>query len=128
MEKLTQSQTKDFDGAAWRYIPILKENFNFSDNEMCTLLGGMPRSTYANGTRKQDVKLTKDQMDRVSLLLGIQSALLVLFSGEKERAFGWINRKNALQPFDGMSPREFIANGDIQALFDTRKMLESSSK
>jgi hypothetical protein len=125
MEPLTHSECSDYNGAAWRYMPKLKANFQFSESEMRTLLGDMPRATYTKGLKTQNVRLTKDQMGRFSLLLGIQKALMILFSGHAARAYGWIDRPNVLPPFLGMTPREYLTQGDYQQLYETRKMLDA---
>lgn len=125
MNKLAKNDQKDYNGAAWRYFPVLKEHFRFSEAEMRALLGDMPRATFNKGLKTQSVRLSKDQMGRFSLLLGIQKALLILFSGDKDRAFGWIDRANALPPFFGMTPREYLTQGDFQQLYETRKVLDA---
>lgn len=121
---MEEFQAKDFEGAVWRYLPVLKDNFKFSETEMLSLLGNMPRETYLAGVNSQTGSLTKNQMERVSLLLGIQKALLILFHGHKDRAFSWIDRNNTLPPFLGMTPREFITAGKFKNLQYTRKMLD----
>jgi hypothetical protein len=116
----------DQHGAAWRYIPKLKENFRLSEEDMRTLLGDMPLDLYKRGVKTHKSKFSKDQLDRISFLLGIQKSLLILFSGQKERAFGWIDRENSLPPFYGITPREFLLKGDFQNLYETRRALDAN--
>ena len=125
MESIAQTEHRDLNGAAWRYLPKLKEHFQFSETEMRTLLGDMPRATYNKGLKTQDVRLSKDQMGRFSLLLGMQKALMILFSGNSARAYSWIDRPNQLPPFLGMTPRAYLTQGDYQQIYETRKMLDA---
>jgi len=115
---------KDFVGATWRYLPVIAKNFKFSEQEMRTLMGDMPRATYQKGLKTEGVKLSKDQFGRFSLMLGIQKALVILL-GSKDQAFSWIDRANTLPPFFGSTPREFIMQGDYFHLYETRKMLDA---
>lgn len=125
MKVSEQASQQNMIGAAWRYLPKLKHNYRFSEKEILMLLGDMPKPTYSKGIREHSVKLNRDQMARISLLLGIQKALLLLFSGDKDRAFTWIDRENSLPPFFGKTPREFMTQGDYQQLYETRKMLDA---
>lgn len=126
MKATNQVEMKQrFFGAAWRYLPTLRNNFRFSEKEILALMGDIPKPTYNKGIKEHTVKLSKDQLGRFSLLLGIQKALLILFSGDKNRAFRWIDSANTLPPFFGTTPREFMTQGDYQQLYETRKMLDA---
>lgn len=125
MQASTQEQIKDMAGAAWRYMPVLRSNFRLSESELRVLLGDLPRATLNKGLKQHDVKLSKDQLGRVSLMLGIQKALLILFSGNPTRAFDWLDRPNKLPPFSGQTPKAFMLQGDYQQLYETRKLLDA---
>jgi hypothetical protein len=119
------TEEKDYVGAVWRYLPKIARNFRFSEQEMRSLMGDMPRATYTKGLKTESVRLNKDQFSRVSLLLGIEKALKILFSGNETKAFSWIDRPNSLPPFFGTMPRAFLTQGDFQQLYEPRKMLDA---
>ena len=48
---------------------------------------------------------------------------VVLFD-DAEQANTWINRKNTLAPFNGLTPKEYMLEGGIVRLADVRKFLD----
>ena len=86
---------------------MLQSKFKFSNDEMKALLH-MTNEEFLTGSDEASSDMSSEQLTRVSLLLGIEKALLLLFSGNKDRAFSWIDRKNTLPPFEGQTPRKFL--------------------
>jgi hypothetical protein len=66
----------------------------------------------------------RDQLDRVSYLLGIMKALRLLYV-DSLQAYSWIDRANSLPPFNGMTPRQYLLDGSLRHLSDTRRMLDA---
>lgn len=82
------------------------------------LLGVDARSTYYELLKRarlsREVKgLNKDQLDRLSYLLGIYHAIGVLFPHSRETRDGWVSRANASSLFGGRSPLEVMRSGMI---------------
>jgi hypothetical protein len=71
----------------------------------------------------QNVKVSRDVRDRVSLLLGIYKGLRVLFE-DSQQATTWIDRANTLPPFNGRRPRELMTSGDFMALASVRRFID----
>lgn len=107
------------DDVAWKSLINLVDRFNFKESEARILMGDMPRSTYTT----QKAKLNRDQKERVSYLLGIYKSLRILFD-DGEQARTWINRHNALPPFNGMTPKEYMLEGSMVRLAEVRKFLD----
>lgn len=107
------------DELVWRSLANLVKRFNFRESEARILMGDMPRSTYT----ARRAKLSRDQKERVSYLLGIYKSLRILFD-DGEQALTWINRPNSLPPFNGMTPREYMLDGSIVRLAEVRKFLD----
>ncbi|MDI1351484.1 MAG: DUF2384 domain-containing protein [bacterium] len=107
------------DEVVWNSLANLVERFALKESEARILMGDMPRSTYTS----HRARLNRDQKERVSYLLGIYKSLRILFD-DGEQARTWINRKNDLPPFNGLTPKEYMLEGGIVRLSDVRKFLD----
>ena len=108
---------------SWRSIEELQEQFKLKQTEMMSLLGDMPEDKFNKGIKNKDTALTKDELDRVSLLLGIYKALRTLFV-DSTQALTWIKRENTLTPFDGKSPKRYLLEGGIDRLYEVKALLK----
>ena len=107
------------DELVWKSLINLVDRFDLTEGEARILMGDMPRSTYT----AHKAKLNRDQKERVSYLLGIYKSLRILFE-DGEQARTWINRKNDLPPFNGLTPKEYMLAGGLVRLADVRKFLD----
>ena len=103
----------------WKSLTNIVARFDFKEIEARILMGDMPRSTYTS----HKAKLNRDQKERVSYLLEIYKSLRILFE-DGEQARTWINRKNTLPPFNGLTPKEYMLEGGMTRLADVRKFLD----
>ena len=74
------------------------------------------RSTYSllSAPGEQRMKgLSRDQLDRLSYLLGIYEAIRVLFPHSEESRDAWVSRANKASLFGGRSPIEMMRSGMI---------------
>jgi len=108
---------------AWKSLEKLIDHFNFNEQEGILLMGGMPRSSYYKGIKQHQGKLSKDQLDRISYLLGIYKNLHILFT-DSVQARTWISRPNDLPPFNGRAPKEYMLEGSLVRLADVRRFLD----
>lgn len=108
---------------AWKSLKQLIERFHFKPQEALILMGDMPRSTFYKGMSQHLGFLSRDQLDRISYLLGMYKALRILFDNQ-EQAMTWINRENTLPPFNGMTPKEYMLEGSIVRLAEVRQFLD----
>lgn len=88
------------------------------------LAGGVSKPTYDNWRRGKGGTLSRDQFERVSLLLGIHKALRLIFLKDEE-ADRWLNSANSDDPFGSLSPLEFIKLGGIPQLYSLRSYLDA---
>ncbi|MFY7698262.1 MAG: antitoxin Xre-like helix-turn-helix domain-containing protein [Legionella sp.] len=107
------------DEVVWKALVHLVNRFDLKETEARILMGDMPRSTYTS----HRAKLSRDQRERVSYLLGIYKSLRILFD-DSEQALSWINRQNSLPPFNGLTPKEYMLEGGIVRLADVRRFLD----
>lgn len=121
---LTQTQYQHIsDKVAWKSLQALVERFHLGTEDARILMGDMPRSTYFKGLQEHQGKLSRDQKERISYLLGIYKALRILFV-DSHQAMTWIERCNQLPPFNGISPKQFMLEGSLVRLADVRRFLD----
>jgi hypothetical protein len=94
------------------------------------LLGVDSRSTYYEILKRaretKEVKgLSKDQLDRLSYLLGIYGAIRVIFPHSEESRNEWVSRANTAALFGGRPPMEIMRSGMI-GLYQTFAHLSSA--
>ncbi|MBV9757339.1 MAG: DUF2384 domain-containing protein [Alphaproteobacteria bacterium] len=87
------------------------------------LLGGVPASTYYKWKSGGIGTLSYDQLERVSLVLGIYKALKLLFADEAG-GHRWLQGGNTDLPFAGASPLERMLRGSIDDLYAVRRYLD----
>jgi hypothetical protein len=105
-------------GAGLRTFARIVDRWKLPAADAMALLGVESRSTYyellkrARGTR--EVKgLSKDQLDRLSYVLGIYEAIRVLFPHSEDTRDGWVSRANTASLFAGRSPLEMMRSSMI---------------
>ncbi len=87
------------------------------------LLGGIGESTY-HKWRVGDIGTpSRDQLERLSLLLGIYKALRLLFSDDAT-GVRWLKAGNTDPDFAGQSPLDRMRRGSIEDLFAVRRYLD----
>jgi hypothetical protein len=108
----------------------LKVVFNILDKWGCSpdqsiLILGMKKSAYDNC--RKDINMatpSDDQQKRVSYILNIHAALRMLFDNP-ENIYGFMSMNNHNAFFDGRKPIDIIATGNLDALSDTFKRIDS---
>lgn len=126
--------TPDHAGAALRWFDTMREKdqWGLSTDEQIQLLGGVSKRTYQDWKKKalanQPVELSRDLMERFSLLLGIHKALKIIAPGGRpEVGVQWFNSPNSNALFNGLSPKEFaIQVGTMEALYAIRRYLDAA--
>jgi hypothetical protein len=110
-------------GAGLRTFARIAGRWKLPATDAMALLGVESRSTYyellkrARGSR--EVKgLSRDQLDRLSYVLGIYQAIRVLFPHSEETRDGWVSRANAAPMFGGRPPLE-IMRANMIGLYQT---------
>jgi hypothetical protein len=105
-------------GAGLRTFSRIAGRWKLPATDAMALLGVESRSTYyellkrARGSRELK-GLSRDQLDRLSYILGIFAAIRVLFPHSEETRDGWVSRPNTAPMFGGRSPLEMMRSGMI---------------
>ena len=102
----------------------LCDSLRLAVDEQCTLLGALPRRTYHRWIAAGAGELGRDQLERISLVLGIFKALQILFP-VAERRDAWLRAANADSPFGGRAPLAYMLQGSLQHLYETRRYLDA---
>lgn len=82
--------------------------------------GGLKSGGLKNGASKT---LDGDQLTRISLLLGINKALNILYS--QRLADAWMGLPNTNPMFGGASPLDYLKRGGIPAFLRVRQLVDA---
>jgi len=88
------------------------------------ILGGISRQTYHNWKSGKAVVLGRDQLERISLVLGILKGLRLVFADDAA-GVRWLKAANQDAPFGDRSPLELMAEGGIGGLHEMRRYLDA---
>jgi hypothetical protein len=109
---------------AVRLFLRLSELWRLAVDQRRALLGDISRPTYHNWKRGKVGTLTRDQLERISLVLGIHKGLKLLFADEAS-ATRWLTSLNRDLPFGGRSPLERALHGGMDDLYAVRRYIDA---
>lgn len=125
METLGDRQlSKEISPAALRLFFRLAERWRLSISQQRVLLGSISRQTYYNWRDGKVGVLSRDQLERISLLLGIHSGLKLLFADDAS-AERWLTGANSDVPFGGSAPLGRMTQGSIDDLYAVRRYIDA---
>lgn len=112
-------------GPAMRLFLNTAELLGLTVDQRRAILGDVSDATYHNWRKDPGrVVLTRDQLERISLLLGILKALRLVFA-EDAAAFRWLRAPNTDTPFDGAAPLDLMCAGGMIDLYRVRRYLDA---
>jgi hypothetical protein len=112
-------------GPALRLFLNTAELLGLTVDQRRAILGDISAATYHNWRREPaGVVLTRDQLERVSLVLGILKGLRLVFADDAT-AFRWLRAANTDVPFAGQSPLERMTAGGMLDLYAVRRYLDA---
>ena len=110
--------------------PGLRTFFNIADDWGLTtdqqriLLGGISKSSLHNWKSGHAAALSRDQLERVSLVLGIYKGMALLFA-DGDGGKRWLKSENSEGVFGGLSPLARMLRGGIEDLYVTRRYMDA---
>lgn len=118
------SGRKNIAPIAMRLFFRLTDKWGMSIDDKCILLGGIGKSTAYKWQDGNIGNLSRDQIERISLLLGIEKGLKLLFADEAT-GLKWLKNKNHDISFGGNSPIARMLVGSITDLYAVRRYLDA---
>ena len=116
--KLTRIALKTFFNVAsdWELTP----------SDQMILLGGISKSSFYKYKKAPEgsIRLTRDVLSRTSYVAAIQHALFQYFETKKHVSY-WISSKNTGIPFNGLSPLQYMLQGEMEHLRIVRQHAEN---
>lgn len=110
--------------AGLRAFGRIAEHWGLSTDEQRRLLGEPPRSSYFAWRKAPDkASLSRDTLERLSLLLGIYKALQILLP-EPAAADAWVRKPNTA--FGGASALAQMLGGNVADLVRVRRWLDAA--
>ena len=109
--------------AAVRGMARLADAWELTVPQLCTLLGEVSPSTWHAWAKRPPRTLGVDRLTRTSYLLGIYSALHVLYPGAL--ADEWVHLPNTNALFNGAAPLDGMLRGGIPAMERVRALLDA---
>ena len=109
--------------AAVRGVGRLAAAWGLTISQICSLLGDVSPSSWHAWARTPPKTLGVDRLTRVSLLMGIYTALHVLYGDEL--ADEWVHLPNTNALFNGEAPLEMMLRGGIPAMERVRALLDA---
>jgi hypothetical protein len=101
------------------------DKWRASSDQACRILR-ISRSTYTRARQRDPdwaVTLDADQMQRISFVLNIHAALRLVFDNP-ENVYGFPSMANNNDFFNGRSPLEIMAQGDMISLYETFRRID----
>jgi hypothetical protein len=119
---LAPQVSRDEAEAMQRAVVNLLARWKVSDDDACTLLGGIGLRTYARWKAGNLGRTGVDLQARMSNLLGIHKALRLLFD-DPAQGYAWVKHPNAA--FGGHSALQVMLGGQLTDLMRVRRYLDS---
>lgn len=121
---LNDTRRKETSPVAMKLFFRLTNAWALSNEEKRELLGGISKATFHNWEKGKGGPLSRDQMERISLCLGIEKGLKLIFA-EEAGGHRWLKGANSEHPFGGQSPLLRMTQEGIRGLYETRAYLDA---
>lgn len=123
LRDLNTADARRLGASGMRTFLAIAEEWQLAVGMRRVLLGGIGESTYHKWKLGDIGSPSRDQLERLSLLLGIYKALRLLFSDDAT-GLRWLKAPNTAPDFGGQSPLERMLRGSIEDLYVVRRYLD----
>ncbi|MFS1873311.1 MbcA/ParS/Xre antitoxin family protein [Enterovibrio norvegicus] len=115
--------TKQMSVAGFKAANNILKGWGIEASDAMNIMG-LAKSTYHKYKADPErANLTKDQLERVSYLLNIHSALRIVFDNQ-ENVQGFMNMINHNAYFEGRAPIEVIKQGRVADLYEVASRID----
>ncbi|OHV07540.1 antitoxin Xre-like helix-turn-helix domain-containing protein [Kushneria phosphatilytica] len=123
--QMSQDRRQEMSAAAMRTYPNIVRDWQLKEREAAMLLG-VPEATWRRWKQSPErARLDSNQMERMSLILGIYKALQILLP-RSDAADSWLRRPNRHPLFSGQAPLARLRSGLVSDLYVVRQYLDES--
>ena len=123
-ERRDPSIRRSLSAPVLRVFYQIAREWTLTVDQRCVLLGGIAASTYHKWKSGNVGALSHDQIERISLVLGIYKAMKLLFADDAA-GLRWLKAMNRELVFGGRSPMERMLQGSIDDLYAVRRYLDA---
>lgn len=113
-----------FSAPGFRAFVGVADKLGLTVPERCRLLGGVSPSAYHKWKQHGVRSMSADQLERISLVLGIFKGMRLLFADDAT-GLRWLKSTNADIPFSGETPLQAMLRGSIADLFAVRRYIDA---
>lgn len=102
------------------------DKWKASPEQICRILR-ISHSTYTCARQfdpAQSIDLDSDQLHRISIVLNIHATLRTVFDNP-DNVYGFPAMENRNEFFNGRSPLEIMAQGDITSMYEILKQIDT---
>lgn len=114
---------KSYSAPAMKAFVRMMDAWNMSVAERCAILGDVPQQTYYKWARGELGTLSRDQLERIGITLGIFKGLKLLFKDASGRQ-RWFKSPNQDYAFKGRSPAGRMTQGGMTDLYAVRRYVD----
>ena len=111
-------------GPGFRTFLAIAEEWRLPVARQRALLGHIAEATYYKWKSGDLTVLSYDQLERISLVLGIYKALALIFA-DRETGHDWLAAANREAIFGGGTPLDLMSEGGIDGLYRVRRYLDA---
>ncbi len=112
-----------YSATAMKAFVRMMDEWNAPVAQRCAILGDIPQQTYYKWARGEVTTLSRDQLERIGVTLGIYKGLRILFNDEGGRN-RWFKSANHDYAFRGQTPVDRMAAGSITDLYAVREYVD----
>lgn len=117
------------DSSALKTVIKISERWGLTHAQLSNLLGAPERTVFTWKAAAADAGLAspmaRDTVERMSYVLGIWKALVILFPDDALRRH-WLNAPNTAGTFGGQPPVTRLLAGNVGDLYAVRKYLDGA--
>jgi uncharacterized protein (DUF2384 family) len=110
--------------AGLKALDRMAAHWHLTTDQQRLLLGELPKTTYYGLLKGTGRSVSRDTLERLSLLLGIWANLEILLPNP-EASGRWLQRPHPAHLFGGASPLGWMLQGTVASLVDVRRHLEA---
>jgi len=114
---------KNQSGPAMKAFVRMMDTWDMSIDQRRAILGDIPKATYHKWASGNVGTLSRDQLERIGVTLGIFKGLSLIFNDEGGR-LRWFKSNNHDYAFKGKSPAARMVDGGMSDLYAVREYLD----